>query len=281
MTTNSKRWALGLAATTLLLGATACGSSSGDSDVAAPEDCTPAHDVTTVSEGSLTVAVAENPPVAITSGGKFDGLEPSLLKAFAEDNCLALKVEPMSFAATIPAIQSGRADLAAGGYYRTAERAKIVDLSNPIWLDQMGIIAKDEIDKVSELEGKKLGTVDGYLWVPELTELFGSDLTIYPSNVEMKADLESGRISVAIDSTSLAGGYEGYKSAPAQPDDRVQSTVQPAQVGWPFTMGNSSLESALNDAIASWHTDGTIGSALEDNGLPTELAETGEPRIIE
>lgn len=287
MRLKMKKYALATTAAAVLATMTACGgSSSGNvngnsNEIAAPGDCTPKGEVETVKEGTLTVATAENPPVVITSGGKFDGLEPILIEKFAADYCLALQVDTMSFAATIPALQSGRADMAAGGYYRTAEREKVVDLSAPIWLDQLGIIAKTKIDTIDGLDGMKVGTVDGYLWVPDLQKLLGSDLTVYPSNVEMKADLDAGRIEVAVDSMSLASGYEGYESAAAQPDDRVASTIEPAQVGWPYAKGNASLGGALDGAIAEWHDDGSIATALDESGLPASLADTGEPRIIQ
>jgi polar amino acid transport system substrate-binding protein len=281
MNRTIKRWGLAASAGVILAGTAACGSASEGNQIGAPEECTPAQSVETVEDGILTVAIAENPPVAITSDGRFEGLEPTLIREFAEANCLALQVDSMSFAATIPAVESGRADMAAGGYYRTAERAKVVDLTAPIWLDQMGIIAESAIETVSDLEGSKVGTVDGYLWVPELQAVLGSDLTIYPSSVEMKADLEAGRIEAAVDSVALAQQYDGYVAVPAEPDERVQSTVQPAQVGWPYAKGNTSLGTALDEAIAGWHSDGTIADALEANDLPAELGETGEPRLIQ
>lgn len=285
MRMKTYKWALVTAAAVVLSSLTACGGSSSGTDssneIAAPDDCTPKGEVETVKDGTLTVAIAENPPVVITSGGRFDGLEPILIEKFAADYCLALQVDTMSFAATIPAVQSGRADMAAGGYYRTAEREKVVDLSAPIWLDQLGIIAEAKVDTISDLDGMKVGTVDGYLWVPDLQKTLGSELTIYPSNVEMKADLEAGRIEVAVDSLSLASGYEGYESAAAQPDDRVASTINPAQVGWPYAKGNAALGDALDGAIAEWHDDGSIVTALDESGLPASLADTGAPRIIQ
>ncbi|HRI94298.1 MAG TPA: transporter substrate-binding domain-containing protein [Nocardioides sp.] len=283
MTSNTTKWVVGIAMSLSLSALTACTSSSADSqkDVAAPEDCTPEHDVTTVEDGVLTVAAVNVPPVVVSSDNDFEGLEPTLIKKFAEANCLSVKANTMDFAATIPAIQSGRADIAIGGYYRTAERAKVVALSNPVWLDQMGIASESGISTVDGLEDVKVGTVDGYLWVPELQDVLGSNLTVYPSAVALKADLDAGRIEAAVDSTALADAYDGFTMVAAEPDDRVQSTIQPAQVGFPMTMDNSSLETAVNDAIAEWQADGAVADALTQVGMPAELAQVGEPRLIQ
>jgi len=106
MTSNTTKWVVGIAMSLSLSALTACTSSSADSqkDVAAPEDCTPEHDVTTVEDGVLTVAAVNVPPVVVSSDNDFEGLEPTLIKKFAEANCLSVKANTMDFAATIPAI---------------------------------------------------------------------------------------------------------------------------------------------------------------------------------
>jgi polar amino acid transport system substrate-binding protein len=276
---KTNRWVTGLAATLLLATTAACGSGAGDA-APAQSNCTPAHEVKTISSGVLTVSSTDTPPVSIRSEGRFDGIEPTVIKRFATEYCLTLKIETMDFAAALQSVKSNRADLALGGYYRTASRAEAVGLTNAVWLDQMGIIAKQEISDVADIEGKKVGTVDGYLWVPGLKEVLGANLNMYPSAVELKADLEAGRIDVAVDSMALAAIYDGFTPAAAKPDDRIQATIEPAQVGFPFTKGNSSLEAALNDTIAKMHSDGAIKAALAEAALPEGLADVGAPRLV-
>ena len=41
-------------------------------------------------------------------------------------------------------------------------------LTAPMYTDQMAFISKDGVKSMSELEGKKVGTVDGYLWVDDV-----------------------------------------------------------------------------------------------------------------
>lgn len=281
---NRSRRAMAGGATALaaVLALTACTSSETVGEVAA--DCKPAHDVDTVEKGVLSVAAVDYNPVSITSDGEFRGTEADLVKDFAKQSCLEVKVVKVDFAGAIPAVDSGRADVAIGGFYRTAERAEVVGLSDPVYVDRLGVISKAGVSTVGEIEGHKVGTVDGYLWTADAKEVFGSDLSVYPSNVEMKADLDAGRIDVALDSyggaTFVFGDEKGLEIEVLESDDRIASTKEPAQIGFPFTRGNESLETALNDAIHGWRSDGTLVDVFERYGASTDILDVGEPRLL-
>lgn len=258
--------------------------SASPSQTTGADDCTPEHEFSTVAEGVLTVAATDAPPASSTANDEFTGVEADLLKDFAKANCLEVAYMPVSFAAAIPAVESGRADVATGGFYRTAQRAEVVALSDPVYLDMLAAVSTDEVSTVEEAEGQKVGTVDGYMWTADAQALFGSDLTVYPSSVEMRADLNAGRISVALDSfglaTSLYADDEGIKVLILPADDRIAATSEPAQIGFPLTKSNASMLEALNDRIAGWVEDSTIETVLEDNGLDASLADVGEPRLL-
>lgn len=270
---------LSIAAAALTLAA--CGGSSDDSTAVA-DDCKPMHDVKTIKEGVLSIAAVDYFPISVTSDGEFRGIEADLMKTFAAQNCLSVNVVKVSFAGAVPAVDSGRADIAIGGFYRTAERSKVVGLSDPVYLDRLGAISNDGLNTVDSLEGKKIGTVDGYLWTSDTKETFGSDVSVYPSNVEMKADLENGRIDVALD--SYGGALFLFKDSDFKvevlgADARIATTKEPAQIGFPFTLGNDSLGTALNDAIAGWQKDETLVDTFTKYGMPTDVLDVGEPRL--
>ncbi|GAB7006483.1 transporter substrate-binding domain-containing protein [Nocardioides sp. AN3] len=261
---------------------TACGSSSATTKVSS--NCKPAHDVTTIKKGVLSVAAVDYFPVSVTSNGPFKGTEADMMKEFAKENCLAVKVVKVDFAGAIPAVDSGRADTAIGGFYRTAERAKVVGLSDPIYVDRLGVISKTGVSTVDQIRGHKVGTVDGYLWTADAKKVFGSNVSVYPSNVEMKADLDAGRIDMALDSFGGAkfiyGKDKSLQIKVLQPDDRIVSTKEPAQIGFPFTRGNTSLQTALNDAIHSWQHDGTLVDIVKKYGVATDVLDVGQTRAL-
>lgn len=268
----------------LLSSLTAC-SESDSASAQGDGDCTPVHEFDTVEEGLLTVAAPEIPPFAHVEGpDSATGVDIEIVEAIAEMECLDVAYTSVQFAAAIPSVISGRADLAAGAFYRTATRAEEVGLSAPIYLDMMGLISTDGVSTVAEMEELNVGTVDGYLWGEDLKDVLGDGLSVYPSNVEMWADLEAGRIDVGIDgygvAADLAAGTE-YEAVVGDPDDRVAASVEPVQAALPHTPGNEAFTTALDEDIASLHEDGTIARILEDAGLDPAIGETGEPRLVE
>ncbi|RYF49252.1 MAG: transporter substrate-binding domain-containing protein, partial [Cytophagaceae bacterium] len=155
----------------------------------AAADCIPAHKFETLTPGVLTVAAWSFPPYSIPgSGTKLSGVDGEIIKLIAEKECLILKTTALDPAAVIQSVVAKRADVAIGDWYRTAERNKILGLTTPIYLDVMGIISKDGITKVADLEGKRVGTVQGYLWVTDLQKVYGDNLVLYPNPVAMAQD---------------------------------------------------------------------------------------------
>ncbi len=113
------------------------------------QSCTPTHKIDQlVAPGKLTVAIYEYPPFSVTSGGEIGGVDGEMLKSIAQSACLNLSPVVVDPAATIQYVISGKADIAGGDWYRTAERAKVLGLSAPTYLDQMGIYSKDGVATV-------------------------------------------------------------------------------------------------------------------------------------
>ncbi|EEF22794.1 conserved hypothetical protein, partial [Ricinus communis] len=87
--------------------------------------CKPAHQVKTVVPGTITVTTLMLPPYDIPGGeGGFSGVEGDILKKVAEMECLKLDAKQVDVAAEIQYVVTGKADMTAGNWYATAERAK-------------------------------------------------------------------------------------------------------------------------------------------------------------
>src|SRR5271156_1230481 len=115
------------------------------------DDCKPAHQFKTVEPGKLTVAIYEYPPFTTASADSatIGGVDSDIAKHFAAANCLTVTPVVVDPAATVQYVVSGKADVATGDWYRTAERAKVMGLSYPTYLDQMGIYSKTGVSKVA------------------------------------------------------------------------------------------------------------------------------------
>ncbi|WP_293782432.1 ABC transporter substrate-binding protein [uncultured Aeromicrobium sp.] len=273
---------LSAAATAVLTAAILAGCGGSDRSTVA-DGCEPEHEFDTINEGALTVTAYDLPPYSQVQGNELQGLDGDILREIAANECLEIQVESAAAAAIIPTIQAGRADVAAGNWYRTAERAEIVDLSDPIYTDQMAIISAEGTSDIQELPGRRVGTVDGYLWVADLREYLGEELTIYNSPLNMYQDLSAGRIDIAIDSYG-SGVYntegDDVSVEVAEPFSTVAASVEAAQSSFPVPKGSQELLEAINTNIDRLRESGRLAELLEEHGLDPSAAETGEPRLI-
>lgn len=252
------------------------------------QDCQPQHEFTTITPGTLTVAVTTLIPFSwLDDAGVMKGVDNAVATEFAARECLTLTPVAVDPAAAIQYVMMGQADIAVGNWYRTAERAKVMNLSAPLYTDQMGIYSVEGLSTVAELEGKQVGTVQGYLWVSDLKKLLGDDLKLYPSSVDMQQDLKSGRIAVGIDSyaTGVIAGQQGalgdIQVMVSEPDERVRATVDAAQAGMPYAKTATEFGAALDAVINDLHAEGVIGQILEAHGLDASAGDVGAPRLIE
>jgi polar amino acid transport system substrate-binding protein len=274
------RWAV--LCSTLVGGAALVGAPS------ALADCKPAHQFETLTPGVLTVAAWVFPPYSIPGpGNQLSGVDGEIIKRIAARECLELKATVVDPAAVIQSVIARRADVGIGDWYRTAERSKALGLSAPLYLDVMGIISSEGFSKISELEGKRIGTVQGYLWVDDLKKTFGDNLVLYPNPVAMAQDLASKRIAVGVDSFAVGvasqqkGAYQGQSIKVSEPDPRVKATLEPGQTGFPHTKANAGLGLALNENIQALHASGEIAEILGSFGLDKQAADVGAPRLVE
>lgn len=267
-----------LALASLLL----CGST------AALADCTPTHTFDTLEKGVLKVATYVFPPYAIPGpDNQIGGVEGDILTGFAAKECLTVRTSVVDTAAVVQSVLTRRADVGIGDWYRTAERAKVLGLSAPTFLDVMGIISKDNLSRIDQLEGKRVGTVQGYLWVADLKKVLGDNLVLYPNPVAMAQDLAAGRLDVATDSFAVAktaqhkGAYPGASINVAASDPRVRASQQPGQAAVLFAKQNPALGQALSAYIEQLHQDGGLAKIVAHYGLDQKITEVGAPRLIE
>lgn len=252
------------------------------------QDCTPKHQIVTVEEGFLTVAAPTFPPFSVPQADDgLTGVDGEIVNEIAARECLQVKVAQVEYATAIPYVVSGRADVAIGNYYRTAERSKVVDMSAPLYLDQMGLLSTDGVTTIEDLSGHRVGTVQGYLWVNELTEILGDDLSLYNNYVALYQDLDAGRIDVAIDGVAVGkaaqdgGALEGIAIEVAQQDQRVGASVAPPQAGLPIAKGNENLLAAIDATVAELHGNGRLVEILAQFGMPQSATEVGDPRLVQ
>jgi polar amino acid transport system substrate-binding protein len=230
------------------------------------------------------VGVPNFPPFIGLEDGELTGPDGEIITALAEQHGLEVKAEVYDFAALIPAIQQGRIDVAIGSIFRTAERAEVVDFTDPLYTEPAGVISRSGEDAVADFADKKVGTIQGYNWVEDVQQVLGDNkLTLYPSSAELQQDLEAGRIDVGIDSYGTAQYL--YRDTDFQvkqlaEDERIATSLEPGQTAVLVSKDNPALTTALNVGVAELHESGFIADALQKVGLDPSAAETGAPRIL-
>jgi ABC-type amino acid transport substrate-binding protein len=154
----------------------------------------------TVEKGLFTIAFSGDMPGTGFQDGKMVGYDGEILQRVAES--LKLKVKPalMEWSGTIASVQSKRVDVMAGTMGWTEQRSKIMTLSDPIHYFKNGITqsSKTNWSKLKDLEGKKVGTITGFSFIPELRKISGLQLALYDTSDAAVRDLLAGRIDAVI-----------------------------------------------------------------------------------
>lgn len=252
------------------------------------QDCEPQFSFPTIEEGYITVAATTYPPYAfIDTDGVVKGVDGDIITAIAKMACLEIRPLPTDSASAIQSVISGRADLAIGAWYRTAARARVVNLSDPLYVDQLGVYSFDGYDSFAQIENGTVGSLQGSLWVADVRGFMGDRLRLYPDTVAMQQDVMSGRVDALVDGYSVGvvaqqeGRLEGLQIKVLQPDERVAASIEAGQGAFPMNPDNDEMLAGINSGLSILHQNGTVAGILESYGLDPSAADTGAPRLIE
>ena len=264
---------------------TGCSPAANDSAEESGEACVPQHEnIETITPGVLTVAHYDYPPFAYMDDGEFVGIEGEIIARIAEMECLDLKLVPGDSSAMITSVQTGRADTTLGSWYRTAERAKVVRLSEPVVTSPVSTKDISTVDEIAELGA--VGAGQALVGIEELQALLGDRLKLYSTNDAEFADFQAGRIDGAVlglgAAVTLLKLYpvEGATVNPIEPDPRLSATVNVGQTNFPVNLKNEGLGEAIDDGIRKLREEGFIAELAKKYGFPAEIADPGEPNLL-
>ncbi|OXN01068.1 substrate-binding periplasmic protein [Bifidobacterium vansinderenii] len=269
----------------------ACGGGSSASS-SAKSDCTPlVSNISTIKSGTLTVGVIDQPPYSSYNGGNPEGMDIDFIKQIADANCLNVEWQQASFANAMQAIASGQIDTATGDINVTEKRAQVVDFPHSIYLEGVGYASKKGVDvkTVDDIDAKgikSIGIGDGYAWLSDMQKVFGDKVKTYPSSVEMKQDLEAGRVDMIMEAYGTAvDEFKGNDNivveyANKNPDKRINSLVEPPEVSYPYTKGDSSLGQAFDKGIEKIIKDDKVKPTLKKYGLDEGLAAIRDKQYV-
>lgn len=281
MKPSKKRYlAVALAAGLLLTGCSS-GTGGGDSPDA---DCEPLAEFPTLTDGVLTIAAVNGMPKleAEPGSGVADGISGRNISSFADAMCLTRNWMPLAGAAAVETMGSGRADIAAADWVRSAQRGEVMGQSDTIWYEIPSITSREGYESISELQGKTVGTTSGSGWIPALNAALGeSNVRTYDLAASAFADLLAGRIDAVYQSGSEASyrkqqeGWEDVTVVLLAPEPDFPDLTTPFELNWPYTKSNTELGDAINLYIAQLREDGTVERLLAEYGLTDPAFLTG------
>lgn len=148
----------------------------------------------------LSVAITGDMPGLVARDGKVTGYDGDILQLAAERLGLTIKPVPMEWSGAIAAVQTGRVDVIGGNVAWAKQRAEILSLTDPTGYFQNGITSKkgDGWHTLKDLEGRKVGSMTGFSFLPELRKVPGLELSLYDSTDAALRDLLAGRIKALV-----------------------------------------------------------------------------------
>mgnify|MGYP002562612867 CR=1 FL=1 len=182
------------------------------SDENTNDEQTPADD-TTDNDTLVMATNAYFKPYEYYEGDKIVGIDPTVAGLIADKLGMKLVINDMEFDAIIPALTSGKADIAMAGMTVTEERLQSINFSDSYATGVQVIIVKEDSDissaddivaKIENGENIQIGcqiVTTGYIYASDTIENggFGEDhVQAFPKGADAIAALTSGKIDCVI-----------------------------------------------------------------------------------
>ena len=143
---------------------------------------------------------AEIPPYEYYEGEEVVGIDVDIAKAVAEELGMELKIEDMAFDSVIPAVSSGKADIALAGLTVTDERKENLNFTDTYAKATQVIIVKEDsaIAGPDDLEGKKIGVQLGTTGDLYASDIKDAEVEQYNKGFEAVQATMQGKIDAVI-----------------------------------------------------------------------------------
>jgi ABC-type amino acid transport substrate-binding protein len=218
-----------------------------------------------VEPGKLTVAFVDPLlPLYALSGSRIIGSEGFLMHKVAERYGLELKPFPTTFGSILVSVREGRADVGLD-IFHTAERAKQFYYTIPTLYGRTAFIMSKTTpySGADSLKGKKVGAIEGGLYVPYLKATYGEDnVVLYQAFAAALADVLNGRIAALTGSSIQGAGI--VRDRP----EFVVHLLRPGEVG----MSEAVVQQARDHVVNCKNTE--LAKAIDE--VYIQLRNTGE-----
>ncbi len=206
------------------------------------------------------ITEATFPPYEFMRGHEIVGIDVEICRAIAAKLGKDFKCETVDFDSVIPAVVSGKADLAAAGITVTEDRKKNVDFSIPYVKTGIVIIYKksDPCTTGEACKGKRVGVQAGTTSETYVLEQLGQEPERSRSPAESVAALKAGRVDVVI------ADIDPAKNCVKGTDDlAISDFITSEEYAIAIRKGQPELLAVVNETIAEAKADGRLAKWVE------------------
>lgn len=201
------------------------------------------------------VTDATFPPMEFVKDGQRTGFDIDLVEALGKEMGRKIEWIDIDFKGLIPALQSGRADMAMSAIYITDERRKVVDFSDPYYAGGLVVLTKKSgpIKTLKDLDGKKVAVQVGTKSVQFLKDNFPkAERVEVEKNQEMFNLAQIARADAAVTGKPAAKLY-----AQSHPDMTVLAEqITTEEYGMALPKNQPATTEAVNAALKKIRANG-------------------------
>ena len=206
------------------------------------------------------ITEATFPPYEFLRGQEIAGIDVEICRAVAKKLNRPFKAETVDFDSVIPAVISGKADLAAAGITVTEDRKKNVDFSIPYVKTGIVVIYKksNPFKNIEQLKGKKIGVQGGTTSETFVLEQLKQEPERSKSPAEAVAALKSGRVEFVIADIDPA-----KNCVKGEADLALSDFITSEEYAVAIRKGQPELLKAIDETIAELKANGKLAEWIE------------------
>ena len=219
---------------------------------------------------------------------KYIGFDIDLGETIGACLGFTLTYKPVTFAALLPTLQSGQADIVISDIYATEERAKAADFITYSKVFDGVLVAKGNPKKITGINTSMCGAIaaenTGYVEVPLIQALNAQckaagkpepEILLFDNNQNCIQAILAGRADTYVNDVNTVDG--AVKAYPDKLEKAIAVTI-PYSVGIAVPKGKTDFRDAVMAALISLQKSGIHAALLKKNGLPAENLEV--PRLL-
>ena len=207
------------------------------------------------------ITEATFPPYEFLRGQEIVGIDVEICRAVAEKLGKSFQAETVDFDSVIPAVISGKADLAAAGITVTEDRKKNVDFSIPYVKTGIVVIYKksNPFKDAAQLKGKKIGVHSGTTSEAYVLEQLKQEPERSRSPAEAVAGLKTGRCDFVIADIDPA-----KNCVKGEADLAVSDFITSEEYAIAIKKGQPELLATINATIVELKANGKLAKWIAD-----------------